>query len=109
MNKKIFGLALAWILSWSIFAVGQLFNTYKHISLQNNVSSVALPGKTVIEKNGTKFMVDDKLALNQIQAEQRDLCGEDRFWEEVELSISPKRKSHNCAISRKNKYQRFRN
>ena len=93
MTKKIFGLALAWILSWSIFAVDQLFNTYKFISLLNNMSSVALPGKTVIEKNGTKFMVDDKLASKHIQAEQRDLCGEDRFWEEVELSISPKRKS----------------
>jgi|MDTC01.2.fsa_nt_gb hypothetical protein len=92
-DKRILGLALAWILSWSIFAVDQLFNTYKYISLQNNMSSVALPGKTVIEKNGTKFMVDDKQVSNQIQAEQRDLCGEDKFWEEVELSISPKRKS----------------
>ena len=93
MTYRILGLAFTWILSWSIFAVDQLSKTYEIITLEKNISSVALPGKTVIEKNGTKFMVDDKLAANHIQAEQRDLCGEDKFWEEVELAISPNRKS----------------
>ena len=92
VNKTTLSI-FVWIALWSGFAIDQLSTTYQHISEDKNTSSVALPGKTIIEKNGTKFMVDDKLALNQIQAEQRDLCGEDKFWEEVELSISPKRKS----------------
>ena len=89
VNKTTLSI-FVWIALWSGFAIDQLSTTYQHISEDKNTSSVALPGKTIIEKNGTKFMVDDKLALNQIQAEQRDLCGEDKFWEEIELSISPK-------------------
>ena len=38
MTKRILGLALAWILSWSIFAVDQLFNTsnYGRLSILSN-------------------------------------------------------------------------
>ena len=93
MHKTKMIIFITWIMAWTSIAIEQLTLTHKYISLEQNISSVALPGKTVIEKNGTKFMVDDKLASKHIQAEQRDLCGEDKFWEEVELAISPKRKS----------------
>ena len=52
---------MSWILSWSAFAIDQLSTTYAYIISSKNESSVALPGKKVIEKNGVKFMVDSEL------------------------------------------------
>ena len=52
---------MSWILSWSAFAIDQLSTTYTYITSSKNESSVVLPGKKVIEKDGVKFMVNSEL------------------------------------------------
>ena len=61
ISNKLVMIAMSWILSWSAFAIDQLSTTYAYITSSKNESSVVLPGKKVIEKDGVKFMVNSEL------------------------------------------------
>ena len=102
ISNKLILIAMSWILSWSAFAIDQLSTTYAYITSSKNESSVVLPGKKVIEKDGVKFMVNSELVEEtNTSLEDNKYCSNQDFWDSVEVKVSKDKKSINVSFPEK--------
>ncbi len=102
ISNKLILMAMSWILSWSAFAIDQLSTTYAYITSSKNESSVVLPGKKVIEKDGVKFMVNSELVEEtNTSLEDNKYCSNQDFWDSVEVKVSKDKKSINVSFPEK--------
>ena len=78
MIYKRLVLLLAWTVLWGGFALDQLLLTYAHMQPKNIYGD-----KVIIERNGTKFLVDkDKVSNKNKKIENPPVsCGEKDTWE----------------------------
>jgi len=102
ISNKLVLIAMSWILSWSAFAIDQLSTTYAYITSSKNESSVVLPGKKVIEKDGVKFMVNSELVdETNTYLENNKYCSDEDFWGSVEVKVSRDKKGINVSFPEK--------
>jgi len=85
MKLKLASSLFSWILAWSFIAIQQVTISINHLIDKDHASQVALPGKTVIERDGMKFMINSE---NVDHTNEPNYCGNDDFWEAVEVEIT---------------------
>jgi hypothetical protein len=85
MRIKLLSTLATWIIMWTFVAVDQATIAIKHILNNEYISAVTVPGKTVIERDGMKFLVNTE---NVDYSNEPNYCGSDEFWEAVEVEVS---------------------
>ncbi len=76
MIYKRLVLLLAWTVLWGGFATDQLLLTYQHMQPKNIYGD-----KVIIERNGTKFLVDKNKVSNPTIENPPVSCGSKDTWE----------------------------
>jgi len=91
VSEKFIGLAITWLLSWSIFAIDQLSTTIHHMNSygeyvlgdRSQETQPALAAK--LNTPSTSETVTDQYDEN--------ICSDEKFWSEVKAEIAPDRRN----------------
>ena len=74
MIKRQIGFLAIWIAFWSGFAADQLLITYEHLQPKSIYGD-----KVIVERNGTKFLVEkDRVTNNKFETDYT--CGDEDLW-----------------------------
>ena len=90
MKLKLATSLFSWILVWSFIAFQQLTISINYLIDKEQASQVVLPGKTVIERDGMKFMINSE---NVDHTNEPNYCGNDEFWNQVTFEIAQDKKN----------------